>query len=250
VFENVRITGAGERFDQCYALLSTELGPEVLEPKKSLEEKLMAQARPGAEQNYVIIGRLGSGSDRVHPPAAVVSGEYMPLENHPGSGMGAIGQAVTRAALRGKGHGSSAMASFEAEVTAAAVARGEKVQLMILESKLQARDYWHRRGYRYPLGTDYWQPPMDYDKVTGKPLYPAMPELLMVKLSGAPNVTQIDRGLLVDAVGTLYHVWYLPEHIPEAAWPEVGANIKALFERFAGSLPPGDGPVPLGGPPT
>jgi GNAT superfamily N-acetyltransferase len=250
MFENVRITRTGGRFHQCYALLSEELGPEVLEPKKSLEEKLIAQSIPGAEQNYVMIGRFGSASDSVHPPAAVVSGEYMPLENHPGSGMGAVGQAVTHQALRGQGHGTSAVALFEAAIAAAAAARGEKLQLMILESKSQARNYWVQRGYRYPLGTEYTQPPMDYDKETGIPLYPAMPELLMVKVLGAPNATEVERSLLVDAVRTLYHVWYIPDQIPDAARPEVEENIQTLFEQFLASLPTGDGPIPLGAPPT
>ena len=250
MFENVRITRTGGRFDQCYALLSEELGPEVLEPKKSLEEKLMAQSLPGAEQNYVMIGRFGSASDSVDPLAAVVSGEYMPLVNRPGSGMGAVGQAVTHQALRGKGHGTSALVLFEAAIAAAAAARGEKLQMMILESKSQARNYWYQRGYCYPLGTEYWQPPVDYDKETGKPLYPAMPELLMVNVYGAANATSIDRSLLIDAVRTLYHVWYMPDQIPVAARPEVEQNIQALFERFLESLPPDDSPVPLSAPPT
>jgi hypothetical protein len=101
------------------------------------------------------------------------------------------------------------------------------------------------------MGTRYMQPPIDYDRVSGKPLFPAVPELLMVKPLGNSMGNSIDRELLIDAVYSLYKKWYIFDYIPEKARPEAEAYVfGTLFKDFLDSLPPGDGHVPLVLPPS
>jgi hypothetical protein len=182
--------------------------------------------------------------------AAVVTGNYIPLETHGGFGIGGIGQAATRPGLRGQGHGGLVVEAFEAEMRQIAAASSQQLPLIVLEAEEASRPFWAGLGYRYPIGTRYKQPPIDYDRESGKPLFPAVPELLMVKPLGAWAGDEVDRELLIDAVHSLYNKWYLFDYIPEKARPEVEAYVfGSLFQDFLNSLPPGGGPVPLVLPP-
>ncbi|HLV97670.1 MAG TPA: hypothetical protein VKT82_03235 [Ktedonobacterales bacterium] len=268
-FVNQRIMTPGTQLDQCYELLSMALGEDILDPKDAYAGPLLAERPPGVPLDYTMIGRFWSvsGLQQYSPNgtlmkyhfdpltvtnsvAAVVTGNYIALEKHPGLGIGGIGQAASRPGMRGQGHGKFVVEAFEAEMSRIAAASGQQLCLMVLEAEEASRPFWAGRGYRYPIGTRYKQPPIDYDRVTGKPLFPAVPELLMVKPIGDDTDEAVDRALLIDAVHSLYNKWYMFDYIPEKARPEAEAYVfGTLFRDFLDSLPPGDGPVPLVLPP-
>jgi hypothetical protein len=269
-FVNLRITTPDTQFDQCYELLSATLGEEILNPKEYYARLLLAERPPGEPLDCVIVGRFWSvsgpqqySSDGMlikyhfdlltvaNSIAAAVAGDYIPLEKHKELGIGGLGQAASRPGMRGQGHGKSVVEAFEAEMTQIAAAHGQQLCMMILEAEPASRRFWAGCGYRYPMGTRYMQPPIDYDRVSGKPLFPAVPELLMVKPLGNSMGNSIDRELLIDAVYSLYKKWYIFDYIPEKARPEAEAYVfGTLFKDFLDSLPPGDGHVPLVLPPS
>jgi hypothetical protein len=268
-FVNLRITTPNIQLNQCYELLSAALGEDILDPKETYMRLLLTDRSPGEPLDYLMVGRFWSvsGLQQYSPDgtltkyhfdpltvtksvAAVVTGDYISLEKHKGLGIGGLGQAASRSGMRGQGHGKFAVEAFEAEMIHIAAAHEQQLCMMILEAEMTSRRFWAGRGYRYPIGTRYMQPPIDYDRVSGRPLFPAVPEMLMVKPLGSSMGSSIDRELLIDAVHSLYNKWYLFDYIPHKARPEAEAYVfGTLFKNFLDSLPLGDGPVPLVLPP-
>jgi hypothetical protein len=269
-FTNRRILKPGLDFDRCYALLRQSLGVDVVDPKEAFAGALSRDPFAPDDPAYALVARFwktpglqqyskdGQLVRFNHDPltvmesiVAVCSGDYMNIKNRPGSGMGAVGQAAARQAKRGAGHGWSVAAFFEEEMARLAAERGERLTLMILEAEPGARKFWARQGYRWPRGTQYMQPPLEYDE-TGEPAFPAVPELLMVKVMGQPEATHIDRELLVDALRTLYHNWYIiiARDLPEAARKRVDELVFGkLFTDFMNTLPTDGTKVELVQPP-
>jgi hypothetical protein len=266
-FETTRIMELGLHFDQCYALLSAILDADILDPKEAFAQAITADLEPGEVNTYALIGRFWTvsgtqtydvGGQLVHftydplttttSVAAAITGDYIPLNKTPGAGIGAVGQAASRAAMRGSGHGKHVSDAFEAEMKQIASARGEELKLLILESEAGAREFWSRRGYRWPSGVRYVQPPIEFDLTTGEPLLKPVPELLMVK--PVADSQEIDRHLLVDAVESMYRQWYLPEAESDAASARIESLVMGdLFGEFLASLPPEGEPIRLEMPP-
>jgi hypothetical protein len=260
-FINVEVTEPNIIFEQSYDLLMNTLDPDVVDEKEAFIDFL---GNSVSEQGqYVLMSRLSNvaGDHRYGPDgnliqfgyapgtttinvAGVVSGNYLVLENHPGLAIGGLGQAASRKAMRGQGHGKQVVDAFEAKLQSIASERGETLALIVLEAESSARDFWARRGYRWPQGSQYMQPPISFDSATGLPNFEAVPELLMVKLVQPANT--IERNFLIDVVRTLYNNWYIPGDVPDSMrasiWDYVFGD---LFESFVKSLPEGVELIPL-----
>lgn len=276
-FVTRRISRADETFEQCYELLRLTFQPAELSPRVGYVRHLTAQAATPAARSdvpYVLMGRFWrvAGPQRydaagrlvcfgfdplmvTEQVASVISGNYMTLvpPAGPGMGIGAIGHLATRETLRRRGgHGGTLVAQFEREMGTVAAARGETLSLLVLEAEPDAMTFWARQGYRWPVGSRYAQPPLDWDPATGERRYDEVPELLMVKNPHDPAATMIDTVLLRHAVRTLYENWCLARartFAPEAAARAV-QYVEGVYAAFEASLPAGAPSVPLGEPPA
>lgn len=277
-FFNLRIREPDERFEQCYELMRLTFDEAEREPReryadllKLPEEEYLSHPSPpvmigrfwhvSGPQQYDDSGQLKDfGFDPLvvtDSIMGVISGNYMSM--HPShrqkEGMGAIGHIATRSHFRhGKGHGSILLHAFEQEVEAIANARGEKLQLILLEAEEQSWWFWAKQGYRWPAGSRYFQPPLEFDPLTGERLHNEVPELLMVKIWNDPSASQIDSKLLIDAVHTMYQNWCLAKIVTysfskEAIQRATDYVMGKIFTDFLASLPPGGAPVPLQKPP-
>ncbi len=269
-FETSRILELGLPFDQCYALLNAIFSPDILESKEVFAQALTDPSSSGASNTYTLIGRFWTVSGTqiydlsgqlVHftydpltittSVAATISADYILLNATPHSGIGAVGQVASRATMRGQGHGKQIVDVFETEMQRIAAARKEELKLLILEAEAGAREFWASRGYRWPAGVRYVQPPIRFNLVTGEPLAKPVPELLMVKPLVNGNDQEIDRQLLIDAVQSMYRQWYLPEADSDAASARIESLVMGkLFSEFIASLPPDDAPIRLELPPV
>ncbi len=210
-------------------------------------------------QQYDRAGRLaGFGADPLsitEQPAGVISGTYMTLLSTAAlrQGIGAIGHLATRPALRRTGgHGHALTVEFEREIMAVAAARNETTRLLVLEAEPDAMAFWAKQGYRWPVGSRYAQPPLDFDPDTCERLYDEVPVLLMVKDPLDPGGASVPQWLLQDTVKTLYEHWYLGRvrAFAPAAARRAEQFIEKVFSVFGASLAPEDGAVPLGNPPA
>lgn len=269
-FYNIPITEPDERFEQCYELLRLTFNEDELGPREVyLKGFRLLKKAPDAPlpvrigrfwqalgpQQYHASGQLQSfGFDPLVLTESVMSeinGTYMSMEGSQRTheSLAAIGHIATRSHFRrGHGHGTAVLKAFEQEVEMFARERGDKLQLIVLESQADARGFWSKRGYRWPVGSYYVQPPLAFDPITGEPLYDEVPEYLMVKIWNEPEATQIDSQLLTDAVHTMYQNWYLrgtATYEPEAAKRAIDYVFGKDFAAFVASLPPGGEPVPL-----
>ncbi|HEX6798912.1 MAG TPA: hypothetical protein VF116_14475 [Ktedonobacterales bacterium] len=273
-FYDVRAMRPDLIFEQCDTLLRENFEPDVLDPKERMVLMLERLADPTHTFPIVLMGRFwrASGPQEYDAAghltrfgfdplavtesiAASISAHYMSLQpvGRPGEAIGAIGNIVTRARFRGgQGHGTALTEAFERETVRIAQERGETVRLYILESEEDSQGFWHKRGYRWPLGTRYAQPPLEFDPQTGERLYDEVPETLMVKMAGQPDAIEVDAELLTAAVRIMYLDWCLAETktYPLAARKRAEEYVlgKVLGE-FRASLPPDGQPVPLVKPP-
>ena len=276
-FVTRHVAWADEIFEQCYELLRLTFQPAELSPREGYVRHLTARAgMPTARENvpYVMMGRFWrvAGPQRydaagrlahfgfdplmvTEQVASVISGNLMPLVPPavPGASIGAIGHLATREHLRRRGgHGGTLVAQFERAMEALAAARGETLSLLVLEAEPDAMAFWARQGYRWPVGSRYAQPPLDWDPDTGERRYDEVPELLMVKNPHDPGATTVDAQLLRHAVRTLYENWCLAR--PRTFAPHAAARaeqyVEGVYAAFEASLPAGAASVPLGEPPA
>ena len=276
-FVTRHISRADETFEQCYELLRLTFQPAELSPREGYVRHLTAPAsvppahlrvpylmmgrfwRVAGPQRYDAAGRLVRfGFDPLmvtEQVASVISGNFMTLvpPAAPRVGIGAIGHLATREQLRRRGgHGGTLVAQFERAMEALAAARGEKLSLLVLEAEPDAMAFWARQGYRWPVGSRYAQPPLDWDPATGERLYDEVPELLMVKNPHDPAAATIDAQLLRHVVRTLYESWCLARtrtFAPEAA-ARAAEYVEGVYAAFEASLPAGAVSIPLGEPPA
>jgi GNAT superfamily N-acetyltransferase len=268
-FFHVTVTDVGPRFDQCYYLLREFLDKAVVGLKENFAESLVRTSGTVGMHPYILIGRFWqvSGLQKYAPSGhlehfdyepllltdgivSTVSGDYLSMESvsRSGQGIGALGQMVTRPKFRGGGHGSALNQAFEATVHQIAASHGETVQLFLLEAKDNARAFWFRQGYRYPLGSQYIQPAIAYDPVTGEDLFSEMTETIMIKPCQEQDNSSINVSLLMDAMRTMYEGWYIPHYLSESGRKRVTAHIYTLLSDFEASLTKENGRVPLVGP--
>lgn len=261
-FDTLYITAPDARFEQGYELLRNTFAPDVLDPREGYVRTLSrAEPQgwwligrfwrvPGVHQ-YDTAGRLVrfqfdplSATESI---ASFIVGSYIALDEK--SGMGAISYLVSRPGLRkGGGHGSTLAAQLEGDFRRYAETQGHTLRLMLLESEPDARPFWYKMGYRWPVGSDYVQPAMTIDPDTGEPRSPEVPELLMVKpVDDTDSIARVD---LLDAVRCLYREWYDAPTKNDAARQRLESYLFAdLLGRFAASLPTGER-IPLGTPPV
>ena len=261
-FINERITQSDAKFHQCYHLMTVVLDADVVDPIENFEA-ILAASDSLETLTLVILGRfwivsgLQTYDEEGHLKrfgyspltssrhiAGVISGDYIALDD--ATCMGAVGQAATRNAMRGKGHANALIEAFEQEIYAMAAQRNQHPSLMILESEPTAREFWAKRGYRYPDGAKYVQPPLDYDEHTGEPKMQAVEEMLMVKLLSNTESNTIDKEVLKKAVYTLYDYWYSPAGLNGQVTEKIRHYLfDDLYASFVASLPQNSDPIPL-----
>ncbi len=251
---------------QSYDLLSGTFDRDELE---TLEDFLATLHSSSADHEPIVIGRISkwayarelvrSHGQRLVAPAsaaremedvqmaAVVAGSYLSLGR--GDAVGALGHLVTHPLARGGyGHGSALVGEFERILAAKAQRRGERLRLLMLESRADAQTFWRRHGYRNLRGVQYLQPSPQFDPVSGAPLTDPMPEHLMVKRLEATDHSSVDQSLLREAVRAMYRHWYLPDI--EDYSLDLRERIKAylfddLYGAFCATLPAHNEPVAL-----
>ena len=261
-------------FDQSDALLRASFDPAELEPKARFAAMIERLRDPNHTWPLLLMGRFWrvSGPQRYDAAgrlvrfgfdpltvtegiAAAVCGHYMSLQpiGRPAESIGALGNIVTRERFRrGQGHGSALTEAFEREMLRVAQARGETLRLYILESQDDSQGFWYKRGYRWPRGTRYAQPPLEFDPASGERLHDEVHETLMVKLPGQPDAATVDAELLTAAVRIMYLNWCLAEtkkFPPAAAQRAEEYVLGKVLGEFQASLPPGGQPVALVKPP-
>ncbi len=216
--------------------------------------------RASGPQEYDLAGRLVRFAfDPLTVTESIVSsisGHYMSLQpvGRSKQSIGAIGNLVTREQFRGgQGHGTELIQAFEQESARIAAGRGERLELYVLEAQEESQGFWYKRGYRWPSGTRYAQPPLEFDPTTGERLHNEVPETLMVKIPGKPDTTSVDARLLTDAVRIMYLNWCLAE---TKTYPVVAARraeeyvMGKVLGEFRDSLPARGASVPLVTPPS
>jgi hypothetical protein len=205
----------------CYDLLSSQFGPEVLDPLPSYADGLVMDRLGSHPFPFLLMAAYfeDSGKARV---AGVVSGSVMRIERRGAKRGGraapefffAIGNQATSPVLRSAGiKGVGTRLWRRAVAQAGSIAKGlhGRLAYSFLEAENDSVGFWDRMGYRWPKDVSYWQPPLEWDE-NGDFLHPEVPEIPMLKPLGVADKRAIDRRLLYDIIATVYRNWALAGH--------------------------------------
>ncbi|MBX3063121.1 MAG: hypothetical protein KF726_09100 [Anaerolineae bacterium] len=270
-FVTRQVEDVDAQFEEWYELQRVTFDPSVLSPRENYVQGVRHRSTTGTPRTAVRLCRSFRVSGAHHydadgklvkfqfDPLAVVesavciiSGGYIDLRSvgRPQDASAGIGHMATRVHFRRKGHAQAVTRQFEEEIAAIAEANGQTLKVILLEAEPGSRPFWASCGYRYPAGSRYYQPPIDFNLDTGERLFDEVPELLMGKVFATTSAESIDKALLMDAVKALYQRWYGGEgNNPEATQKIQDYVFGKLFEDFASSLSSEDSRIPLVMPP-
>jgi len=137
----------------------------------------------------------------------------------------------------GYGHGTALLQAFESEVRAIAAIRGDKLLGFFGEVEDELIPFKVNRGYRWPEGSIYQQPPIAFDPISGLPAQIPVTLNLMIKLAHSPSDV-IDRSLLTRSVRTIYQTRYGVHDrlVSDEAHINVQTVLDHLLAQFAETL--------------
>jgi GNAT superfamily N-acetyltransferase len=134
---------------------------------------------------------------------AAAIGSLIPLSDD--RVLGAVGHALVDQRLRGKGAGRLLNTFLEERVAHYAVQQGLSLEAFVLESEAEARFFWGRVGYRWPVGCRYRQPPLRYT-AAGVPDLPSIPLLFMLR--HPDHDTEISGTLAREYLRAMMECWF------------------------------------------
>jgi hypothetical protein len=199
----------GPLLDVSYNLLERVFDPSVIDPIEFYYEELAGQE--GADSVPIFLAAyFQDGADKL--VAGFNSSTLMRLQRHPDVFMLAVGNVATsprlkEAGFRGVG---TTLLNAAVEMTAAkAQELGGRLRFSITEAEPASLGFWRKRGFRWPKGIRYLQPPLDFHD-DGSPVYPEVAETLLV--APCDEMQSIDPAVLRDAITTIYENWSLKLH--------------------------------------
>lgn len=245
--------------DDLYPLLAHIFSSDVVVPREFIESSIKRRRGrdspcseilsvrwftvPG-EHEYDYSGRLrnyhydpGKSTRRV---MSFTEGSYMPILDSgfkaTGASMAAIGYTATLELFRRKGHGTATVRNFERAASSISRERKERFYGIVCESEKRSLGFWDKKGFLWPVGSSYFQPPIAFDNSTGKGLYNEVRETLDIKPRNGKKTMR--RELLTDIVRTIYYYWYAPKGAHQGKADErIRSYVFGLMlNRFAGSL--------------
>lgn len=211
---------------QVHAFLLPHFGEVELEGLSHYEEEAQ---RTGGVETIIVACWDDAGV------CAAAIGSLIPLSA--GRVLGAVGHALVDGRLRGQGAGRQLNAALEARLAHYAAAEARSLEAFVLESEAEARFFWGKVGYRWPVGCRYSQPPLRYAE-DGTPDLPVVPLLFLMR---HPVHTETIPGPLVrDYLRSMLTWWYLDELAEELEGAAVAVAqdwlSAAVIEPSVGSL--------------
>lgn len=213
----MRISGPDEWLSIAYQLLADHFSDNLLDAYDSYVEWL----ENGPEHPFPLLTAVSYCLNGKHAIiTGVISGHIMEIADRavfdPGTErrcfIYAIGHQVTSPVLIHKGIKGCGTRLLDA---ANRLARehisklGGRFCYSVLEAERRAIDFYAGRGYRWPQGLSYFQPPIRFNQ-DGSPVHPEIPEILLLRPEdpGMP-ADAIDRGCLESVISTMYRNWSL-----------------------------------------
>ena len=228
----MRVTA--EHFASCYRLLRESFASVELDSESSILADLVGQTELKRASQYLMLARTGSPDDS-DSVISLIAGCYLRLDTaeFDGQGIGFIEYLVTRRAFRQHGYAGSLLSRFEYEMQQIAASRGERLRLILGEVEPELMPFKRKRGYRWPMGSHYAQPPVAFDPLTGVPLTAEVPKRIMVQSWGMP----IHSRLLSSAVEVVFRERYLPRDFERQAALNAETYImERIYAPFVASL--------------
>jgi deoxyhypusine synthase len=246
-----RIEEPGEWLEAAYAVLHARVDQNVLDPCARYAEWLNMSREGRHPFPCVLVAAFLREGQRAYI-LGVVSGNIMRTEAYvtprpegaPAEEFFALRHQVTVPLLERRGVKGAETRLWEAAVEACRAEirrRGGSFAYSLLEAEGDSLGFWTKRGYRWPQGVRYWQPPLEFD-ADGSCVRPEVPEVLLVKPMSRESATTIDRDVLLNMIATVYLNWSLDKHrkvLSAAAMERAETYVmKSLFGRVAGKMPP------------
>jgi hypothetical protein len=204
----VRLDAPGELLDAGYRLLEHVFDPAVLDAKSTYVELLS----PGGLQldGFKLLCLAGLFEcDGANVMAGMAAGNLMWIDRETRTLQLAIGNIATSPGLKAagfRGVGSTLLAAAFDFAQAEASSQGGEVAYSVAEAEPESLGFWTKRGYLWPRGVEYLQPPLEFEE-DGRRIYDEVPETLLVRPLGASDPQSIDADVLRKIVLGIYRNW-------------------------------------------
>jgi hypothetical protein len=227
-----------EQLPACYSLLQQTFCADELNSLADMQADLSTPVSSETEEQFVILAQVNRQTDQNISGSQVISliaGCYLGLSNlnYQNVGIGFIEYLVTNPIYRNLGYASSMLSAFELEMNRIAVSRKKRLSIIAGEVEPDFVAFKQKRGYHQLTGSIYAQPPIQYDVITGRPLSPKLPKILMIK----SWIGEVETDLLLDAVRVIFAKRYVPKKVNERTAFKVMDYInKNVYAPFSASL--------------
>jgi GNAT superfamily N-acetyltransferase len=187
------------------SLFKPNFSPDEIEPIEKLRT-LLNKTATGATKNPLVL--MVAYTNHHNNPASLISGNVLDFGD---VGCGAIGYAVTREEHRRKGLARSLVNAFEEQISK----NNRHPKVSVSEMRRGSSGFWDKVGYGKVMdgsrNISYFQPPMEFDPITGEPLFREVRETLIAKPLNGERDKEDFRKWLMRSIGGMSGEWYLPE---------------------------------------
>ncbi len=204
-----RVQTSGLLLDGGYQLLERTFEPNVLDSRDVFVDRMSVEA--AHYRDYLpcySIAYFLYGETRL--VASFVAADVMWLEQPSDCAILAIGNIATAPCLKELGLVGAGSKVLEAVVN---TARKEvttdlrRLVYVVAEAEDRSLGFWKKRGFLYPSGCNYLQPPLEWNK-SGDPIYPEVRETLLLMPTEIDGRT-VDMQTLKSIISAIYENWSL-----------------------------------------
>jgi PAS domain S-box-containing protein len=204
-----RLTSQGELLDRGYELFERVFDPAVLD-RKEVYLKRMTPEGLGERDLLPFFMIAYADIDNTRLVLGFLSSDLMWIDGDAEHAFLAVGNIATSPLL--KVHGVRGVGSLLLDA-AIAMAKAEAVKdkrgllCVATEAETASLGFWRKRGFRWPVGCHYLQPPLEYDE-EGTPHYREVPETLLlapIEMNPESVSAELVRGIIL----AIYENWCL-----------------------------------------
>lgn len=230
------------KLDEVYALFCNEFPADEMDELEVFREELGLTAAGEHEAPYYLFAAVLD--DQI---VGSIGGNYLPINLFlfPRLAAGAIGYCAVRKNFRYMGIGNKLVNQFEAQLRSCAANDGRVLHSLVLEAQspskekpnlYDSRPFWVRLGWQI-IKEAYKQPPMQFDKYTGKPTSDAVSLTFMVKTLDGSSFVPVP--LFNEIITFLFRQWYAPEKddfVNERAYQRANKYVDEILHNFLNSV--------------
>lgn len=227
-----RIDEPGTRLDVAYNLLARVFDPAVLDSKQTYLEQLSSGGLCLDGFPLICVAALFEhGSEEIL--AGFLSSNLMWIDRSKGLLQLAIGNIGTSPKLIETGFRGVGTALLNSAIELGksfASSCSAELSYSVAEAELASLGFWKKRGYLWPEGLKYLQPPLEFD-ASGDPIHEEVPETFLCLPLAKQSSDTIETSVLRQMIQSIYRNWCIEKNRAELSPDALRRAEKYVLDR-------------------